>query len=156
METLGIVAIFVLVFGAVLYFRIRRVWRMYRVIAITVSGGSDEEAFRYKLTESIRTLGFREVSQTGPVRSFRGPAWMRWCVGLQDISVEPAGSGAAVVTGPSFKVSVIGRLYPGAALRPYRGAQPVWPLCRGVLRLMAVGVGLLAASIVPFLLFGAR
>jgi hypothetical protein len=39
-------------------------------------------------------------------------------------------------------------------VRPYHGRQPVWPLCRGLIRLIAVGISLFAATVVPFYLFG--
>jgi hypothetical protein len=156
MEIAGVLLIVALAFSAILFVEIRLVWRRYRVIAISLPVGSDSEAFSYKLTEAIRSLRFREGPQSGPVRVFQPPAWQQWAVGLQNICVEPAGSGMVLLTGPAFNVSLIGKAYPGGAMRPYAGPQPVWPLVRGMLRLMGAGLGVLATIGLALFLFGPR
>jgi hypothetical protein len=157
MEIAGVLAIFFLAFAGIMFLLIRRVWRRYRMIAVTVPCPGDFQAFSYKLTESIRSLNFREVAEAaGSGRVFRAPGWMKWTVGLQDISVEPAGSGAVVVTGPGFWVASIGRGFAGAAQQPYHGRQPVWPLLKGGLRLMGSVVLVVVASGVVAYLFAGR
>ncbi len=156
METIAILTMMVAGFAAVLFFKIRLVWRRYRVIAITLPVGSDPQAFNYRLTESIRRLRYREDAQPGAVRVFRAPAWQRWAVGLQDIAVEPAGSEMVLVTGPAFNVSLIRRSYPNAIERPYAGPQPVWPLFKGFMRIFGVGVASLAAIGLAVFLFAPR
>jgi hypothetical protein len=103
METAGILLVFGLVFATVMFLQIRRVWLRFRVIAIVVPSGGDLQASSFKLTEGFRGLGFREAPQSGSARVFRGPAWQKWAVGLQDISVEPAESGSFLITGPQCR-----------------------------------------------------
>jgi hypothetical protein len=153
MQIAAVLFIFALVFGLILFLKIRLVWRRYRLIAISLPVGSDFEAFSFKLTEAIRSLRYREGSQSGPVRVFQAPAWQRWAVGLQDICVEPVGSGMVLLTGPAFNVSLIGKSYQGATMRPYTGPQSVWPLVKGMMRLMGAGVGVLAAIGLSLFLF---
>jgi len=156
MEIVGALAVFGLFFTAIASFLVWFVWRRYRVIALRLPAGTDLQAFHFNLTEAIRSLGYRETSEPGPRRLFRAPAWQQWTVGLQDITVEPAAGDAVLLTGPSFNVSLIGRGYKGCAKQPYTGRQPVWPLCRGFMRLTGLGLGTFGALFVGFLLFGAR
>ena len=147
MEIAAALALMLLFFAAVFFVLIRRVWLRYRVIAIMVPFDSDAQACNFKLTEAIRSRGFREDPQQGQGRLFRPSALMRWMVGLQDISVEPsAGSGGVLVTGPAFWVLPIAKAFAGTSGRPYQGPQPVWPLLKACLRLMGVGVAVLAAT----------
>jgi hypothetical protein len=154
MEVAGVLSIVGLCFAGVMFLLIRRVWLRYRVIAIAISSGSDPQAFSYKLTEAIRTLGYRETPESGSPGVFQGPAWMRWSTGLQNISVEPSEGGAVLVTGPAFWVSFVGRRFTGVTPRPYAGCQPVWPLLKGVLRLFGIGVATLFALGLALYLFG--
>jgi len=156
MKTAVGLLIMALVFGLVIYMLVRRVWRLYRVISVSIPVANDVEAFSYRLTETIRGLRYRENPPAGAVRTFRAPAWQQWAVGLQDIRLEPAGSGNVLLTGPAFNVSLIGRGYTGARMIPYAGPQPVWPLLKGMLKIMGVGVGFFAASGVALFLFGPR
>lgn len=155
MEVAGFLLGFGLVFGAILSLGFWRVWRLYRVIAVVIPSGTDPQAFRYKLTEAIRSFRYRESVGTGPMATFRAPAWQKWAVGLQDISVEPAGAGAVLIAGPAFNVSRIARVFAGAAVRPYNGRQPFWPLVKGLMRIFAVLIVLLAASGLAAYLAGA-
>jgi len=154
MEVVGVLSIMGLCFAGVMFLLVRRVWLRYRVIAIAVSSGSDPQAFSYKLTEAIRTLGYRETPESGSSRVFQGPAWIRWITGLQNISVEPAGGGAVLVTGPAFSVSFVGKRFTGVTPRRYAGRQPVWPLLKGLLRLFGIGVAVMLAIGLAFYLFG--
>jgi len=155
-EIVGVLAVFGLFFAGIVSLLIWFVWRRYRVIAVRLPVGGDLQAFHFKLTESIRSLGYRETTEAGPLRLFRAPAWQQWMVGLQDISLQPAGTDAVLMTGPSFNVSLIGRGYAGAVKQPYTGRQPVWPLCRGFMRLMGLGVGAFGAIFAGFFLLGVR
>ena len=81
---------------------------------------------------------------------------MKWAVGLQDISVDPSDAGAVLVTGPAFQVSRAIGHFSGASKKPYQGPQPVWPLAKGFMRLLASGLALFAASIVTAYLAGVQ
>jgi hypothetical protein len=156
MEMLAGIALFVLIFAAIIFLAVRRVWMRFRMIAVAIPEGSDPQAFRYKLTEAVRSFGYRAGAEAGPGARFRAPAWQKWAVGLQDISVEPAGSGAVLVTGPALSVSQIGRGFAGATAQPYNGRQPVWPLAKGIMRIFGIGIVLLAASFLAAYLSGVR
>jgi hypothetical protein len=155
MEIAGALCVVALVFGLILFLKIRLIWRRFRVIAISLPVGSDSEAFSFKLTETIRSFRFREGTRSGPTRVFHAPAWQQWAVGLQDICVEPAGN-EILLTGPAFNISLIGKSWQGATQRPYTGPQPVWPLVKGMMRLMGAGVGVLAGIGIALFLFAPR
>jgi hypothetical protein len=156
MEIIAVLSIFGLVFGAIMAFGIWRVWRKFRMIAVAIPAGTDPQAFRYKLTEVIRALGYRENAVPGPTVAFRAPNWQKWAVGLQDILVEPAPTGAVIVTGPAVNVSRISRVFSGAATQPYSGRQPVLPLFKGFMRLFAAGLILTVGSILAAYLAGVK
>jgi hypothetical protein len=156
MEVVAVFAFLLLVFAAIFWLLIRRVWLRYRVIALLVPRVGDPQTFNFKMTEAIRGLNFREDGQERERRVFRAPNWMKWVVGLQDISVEEAGGGAVLVTGPGFWVSSIGKSFTGVTMRQYQGSQPVWPLLKGCLRLMGGGVVALAATGFAVYVFGVR
>jgi hypothetical protein len=156
METAGVLSILLIVFAAIVFLFIRLIWIRYRLIAVIVPQTGDIQAAGYKLVEAIRSLGFREGSHPGPARVYRAPAWMKWAVGLQDISVAPAGSEAVLVTGPGFWVSSVGRRFPGATRRPYDGHQPVWPLFKGCMRLAGMLLLLTVTSCVAAYVFTVR
>jgi hypothetical protein len=156
MEILGVLALFGLIFAAIISLPIWRTWRKLRVIAVAIPAGSDPQAFRYKLTEAIRSFGYRAGAEAGPAAQFRAPAWQKWAIGLQDISVEPAGSGAVLVTGPARDVSRIGRAYAGASARPYSGRQPVWPLVKGCMKMFAILLVVTVGGIGAAVLFANR
>jgi hypothetical protein len=155
MEIAGILLLFALIFGGILFIFIRRVWKSYRVIAIAIPTAGDPQAFRYRLTEAIRSLGFRQTTETGLKAAFHAPAWQKWAVGLQDILVEPSDSSGFQVTGPAFNVTLVGRSFSGIMVRPYSGPQPVWPLIKGTLRMMLAILILFAASLLAAYLLGA-
>jgi hypothetical protein len=155
MEVVGVLSLFALFFGGIMFFLIRRVWKRYCVIAIAIPTAGDPQAFRYKLTEAIRSLGFRRQTEAGLKAVFHAPAWQKWAVGLQDILVEPSDNGGAQVTGPAFNVAIVGRSFSGAVVRPYQGPQPVWPLIKGMLRMVLAALILFAASLLAAYLFGA-
>ncbi len=136
MEIAIAIFVFVVMFGGIFALAVWIAWRKLRVIAVAIPADTDTQALRYKLTEMIRACGFRE--STGSV--FRAPAWQRWAVGLQDISIEQAESGGVLVLGPARDVSRIGRLFAGATPQPYTGRQPVWPLVKGFLNLFGTGI----------------
>lgn len=136
MEILIAVVVFAVMFGGIFALAIWIAWRKLRMIAVAIPADSDMQALRYKLTEMIRACGFRE--STGNV--FRAPAWQRWAVGLQDISIEQADRGGVLVMGPARHVSQVGRIFAGATMRPYTGRQPVWPLVKGFLHLFGTGI----------------
>jgi hypothetical protein len=142
MELLGFLLVFGLFFAGIVCLLFWFAWRRLRMIAIVIPQGSDPQAFRFQLTEAIRSLGFRPNADVGPSAEFRAPAWQKWAVGLQDISVSPSGSGMIRVTGPALNVSLIGRRFAGVIPQPYEGHQSAWPLVKGVLRLMAIPIGL--------------
>src|SRR5712692_10884027 len=102
METAVILLIFVLFFAGLISLLIRRVWRRFRMIAVAIPVGSDPQALRYKLTEAVRSYGYRAAAAAEPSVQFHAPAWQKWAVGLQDISVEPAGDTAILLTGPAL------------------------------------------------------
>src|SRR5258708_11876071 len=156
MQTAAILSIFVLFFAGLIWLLVRRVWKRFRMIAVAIPVGSDPQALRYKLTEEFRSFGYRAGEAAGPSVRFLAPAWQKWAVGLQDISVEPAGEGALLVTGPALSVSRIGRRFTGATVRPYNGRQPVWPLVRGCLRMFAILLALTVASMLAAYLSGVR
>jgi hypothetical protein len=156
MELAGFLLAFALVFAAIMWFGIWRIWKLYRVITVAVPTGADAQAFRFKLTEAIRSLRYRPDTAPGPVAVFHAPAWQKWAVGLQDISVEPGDAGSVLVTGPAFNVSqAVGR-FAGAAKKPYQGRQPVWPLVKGCMRIFATGIVLVTASILTAYLAGVQ
>ena len=126
------------------------------MIAVAIPVGSDPQALRYKLTEAVRSFGYRAGEAAGPGVRFLAPAWQKWAVGLQDITVEPAGQGALRVTGPALSISRVGRGFAGATFQSYNGRQPVWPLVRGLMRLFAIGIVLFAVSILGAYLSGVR
>jgi hypothetical protein len=152
MNVLGLLALFGVILAAIISVPIWRVWMKLRMIAVAIPAGSDPQALRYKLTETIRTYGFREATSG----LFRAPAWQKWAVGLQDISLEQAGGGAVLVTGPARAVSRIGRIFVGATAQPYNGRQPVWPLVKGCLRMFVILIVLFAASLLAAYLSGVR
>lgn len=154
MEVVGILLVFALIFGGILFLLIRRVWKRYRVIAIAIPAAGDPQVFRYKLTEAIRSLGFRQTAEAGIKAVFHAPAWQKWAVGLQDILVEPWDNGVQVI-GPAFNVALVGRSFAGVEMRPYQGPQPVWPLIKGSLRMMLALVLLFAATLLAAYLAGA-
>jgi hypothetical protein len=156
METAAVLSIFLLVFGAILFLQIRRAWLRYRVIAVLVPRVGDAQLFSYKITESIRNLRFREGEHSGRERLFRAPAWMKWAVGLQDISVAETSGEAVLVTGPGFWVSSVAGNFASVTRQPYQGRQPVWPLLKGILRLMGCGLVLLALCGLAAYLFAGR
>jgi hypothetical protein len=155
MEVVGALLLFALFFGGIMFFLVWRVWKRYRVIAIAIPAAGDPQAFRYKLTEAIRSLGFRQTAEAGLKAVFHAPAWQKWAVGLQDIFVEPSDNGSVQITGPAFNVGLVGRSFSGALVRPYKGPQPVWPLIKGSLRMMLVILLMTAASLLAAYLFGA-
>jgi hypothetical protein len=156
MEIVVFLFILMLVFAGLLYLPLRRAWVRLRMIAVAIPAGSDPQAFRYKITEAARSYGYRANAEEGPGVRFRAPAWQRWAVGLQDISVEPAGSGAVLVTGPARDVSRIGRAYAGASARPYSGRQPVWPLVKGCMKMFAILLVVTVGGIGAAVLFANR
>jgi len=156
MEIAGIFLGFVLVFGAILAFAIRRVWKLYRVVAVSIPTGADSQAFRFKLTEAIRSLGYRADASPGPTALFHAPAWQRWAVGLQDITVEQLSTEAVLLTGPAFNISRIAPIFAGAAKAPYHGQQPVWPLAKGFSRLFAALIVVFTASLLTAYLAGVQ
>jgi len=145
MDILVVLALFGLVFAAIFSLLVRRVWMRFRMIAIAVPAGSDPQAFHYKLTEAIRSFGYRPDPGAGPSAGFCSPGWQKWAVGLQDISVLPDVGGAVLITGPALNVSRIGKVFTGVTAQPYNGRQPVWPLIKGCIRIFAVLLVLLAA-----------
>jgi hypothetical protein len=153
MEILGVLALFGLIFAAIISLPIWRIWRKLRVIAVAIPAGSDPQVLRYKLTEAIRSFGYRAGAEAGPAAQFRAPAWQKWAVGLQDISVEPSGGGAVLVTGPARDVSRIGRTFAGATAQTYNGRQPVWPLFKGFMKMFAVLLVVSVATIGTVALF---
>src|SRR5580693_65280 len=144
MEILRTLALFGLIFAASVFLLVRRVWMRFRMIAVVIPAGSDPQALRYKFTEAFRSFGYRAEAEAGPGARFRAPAWMKWAVGLQDISVSPAVGEAILVTGPALYVSRIGKYFAGATRQPYEGRQPVWPLVKGFLRIFATVTVLMA------------
>jgi hypothetical protein len=156
MTTAGALSIIFLFFAAVIFLLIRRVWLRYRLIAVMVPRAGDPQVFSYKLIETIRGLGFRETSLAGGSGVYQPPAWLKWSVGLQDISVAPAGGEAVLVTGPGFWVSSVGRRFPGATRQRYDGRQPVWPLIKACLRLVAALLVLTVAFVTAAYLSGVR
>jgi hypothetical protein len=136
MEIAIAIVVFLVMFGGIFALAVWIAWRKLRMIAVAIPADSDMQALRYKLTEMIRASGFRE--STGSV--FRAPAWQRWAVGLQDISIGQADSGGVLVMGPARDVSRIGRVFAGATTQPYTGRQPVWPLIKGFLNLFGTGI----------------
>jgi hypothetical protein len=152
MDILGLLALFGVIFAAIISLPLWRAWMKLRMIAVAIPAGSDPQAVRYKLTEAIRSYGFREAASG----LFRAPAWQKWAVGLQDISLEQAGSGAVLVTGPARAVSRIGRIFAGVTAQPYNGRQPVWPLVKGCLRMFAILIVLFAASLLAVYLSGVQ
>ena len=156
MQIAAILAVVFLVFAAIFWLLIRRVWRRYRLIAVLVPRAGDPQTFDYQMTEAIRNLNFREGAPEGTRRVFHAPNWMKWVVGLQDISVEQAGEAAVLVSGPGFWVSSIARNFAGVCVRPYEGRQPVWPLLRGCLRLMGGGLVALVLTGFAAYVFGVR
>jgi hypothetical protein len=153
METIGILALAGLCFAAIVSVQIWIVWRRYRLIALMVPASGDPQVFSYKLSEAIRTRGFREAPEPGPAKVFRAPAWLKWVVGLHDISVQPAGEGAVLVTGPGFWVSSIAKSFTGVVRRPYKGRQPVWPLFKGLMRIGGILLVVTVAAILAAVMF---
>src|SRR5258708_28871102 len=113
MQTAAILSIFVLIFAGLIWLLIRRVWKRFRIIAVAIPVGSDPQALRYKLTEAVRSFGYRPDAAAEPGLRFLAPAWQKWASRLQDISVEPAGDGALLVTPPPLTVSRIVRRFSG-------------------------------------------
>lgn len=154
MEIVGVLLIFLLVFAAILFVPLRIAWMRFRLIAVSIPAGSDPQAFRYKLIEAIRSFGYRAAVEAAASAQFSAPAWLKWAVGLQDISVSPAAGGVVLVTGPAMHVSPIGKTFAGAARQPYDGPQPVWPLVKGILKIFAIGLVVTGASIGAAVVFG--
>jgi hypothetical protein len=154
-EILGVLAVFGLFFAALCFGLLWLSWRRFRLIAVAIPAGSDTQALRFRLTEVIRSVGFGAGTRPGPSGTFRARPWLRWMVGLQDISVSEAGNGA-ILTGPALGVAHIGRVFAGATRQAYDGRQPVWPLAKGCLRMFASGIILLAACFLAAYLSGVR
>ncbi len=73
MELVIFLAVFGVGFVSVIGVLLWVIWRKYRIVTIAIPAGTDLQAFHFKLSETIRSFGFRPDGNSGATSIFHAP-----------------------------------------------------------------------------------